>query len=319
MNKKRIKEFIIKYKIGILLSVIVLITIFSMLIWKFGFLGTNNNITTPSNSAESHGDSASSSSNPMLKTSPNIYNIKVASNDDEQQMKNEIKTFIKDNVILKYIAQLQQDNIILADPNKPIFSFAYLDFPAYNPIDKTITSTTSLPNHTKILIQPGMFSSPIKDAPQNLLAVYFDGGSKRGGDEEDNEEGDAIPKYTLDSLKQMSNGAQNIYIFWKANVISNIYVNSFEEMNQYIKQNINPDIEERATSSEECNHTPCYNACKNSYPDWEINNPPSNLLGVYVEGDNQALTSETPTLEDLKSKINYEHKIHIFYNTALPQ
>ncbi|GLH60543.1 SVM family protein [Paulownia witches'-broom phytoplasma] len=45
----------------------------------------------------------------------------------------------------------------------------------------------------------------IKNPPHNLLGVYFDNGTK---DDEDD-------KYTLEDLKQMGNGASNMYIFWQ--------------------------------------------------------------------------------------------------------
>ncbi|MGE9276290.1 MAG: SVM family protein [Candidatus Phytoplasma pruni] len=45
----------------------------------------------------------------------------------------------------------------------------------------------------------------IKNPPRNLLGVFFDNGTR---DDEDD-------KYTLEDLKNMGNGAQNMYIFWK--------------------------------------------------------------------------------------------------------
>ncbi|WP_026052456.1 hypothetical protein [Italian clover phyllody phytoplasma] len=45
----------------------------------------------------------------------------------------------------------------------------------------------------------------IKNSPRNLLGVFFDDGIR---DDEDN-------KYTLEDLKQMGNGAKNMYIFWQ--------------------------------------------------------------------------------------------------------
>ncbi|MGE9276400.1 MAG: SVM family protein [Candidatus Phytoplasma pruni] len=45
----------------------------------------------------------------------------------------------------------------------------------------------------------------IKNPPRNLLGVFFDNGAR---DDEDD-------KYTLEDLKQMSNGAKNMYIFWQ--------------------------------------------------------------------------------------------------------
>ncbi|WP_161554976.1 hypothetical protein [Candidatus Phytoplasma ziziphi] len=43
------------------------------------------------------------------------------------------------------------------------------------------------------------------------------GGEKRGADEAEDEEGEYIPKYTLDNLKSMKNGATKIYLFKKNN------------------------------------------------------------------------------------------------------
>ncbi|CAP18649.1 conserved hypothetical protein [Candidatus Phytoplasma mali] len=45
----------------------------------------------------------------------------------------------------------------------------------------------------------------IKNAPHNLLGVFFDDGTRI--DEDD--------RFTLEELKQMGNGAQNMYIFWQ--------------------------------------------------------------------------------------------------------
>ncbi len=45
----------------------------------------------------------------------------------------------------------------------------------------------------------------IKNLPRNLLGVFFDNGTR---DDEDD-------KYTLEDLKNMGNGAQNMYIFWQ--------------------------------------------------------------------------------------------------------
>ncbi|MFB5029568.1 MAG: hypothetical protein WJU30_00101 [Candidatus Phytoplasma pruni] len=45
----------------------------------------------------------------------------------------------------------------------------------------------------------------IKNPPRNLLGVFFDNGTR---DDEDD-------KYTLEDLKQMGNGAKNMYIFWQ--------------------------------------------------------------------------------------------------------
>ncbi|PQP79728.1 effector protein [Candidatus Phytoplasma phoenicium] len=45
----------------------------------------------------------------------------------------------------------------------------------------------------------------IKNPPHNLLGVFFDNGTR---DDEDD-------KYTLEDLKQMGNGAKNMYIFWQ--------------------------------------------------------------------------------------------------------
>ncbi|MEC4559050.1 MAG: effector protein ['Conium maculatum' witches'-broom phytoplasma] len=45
----------------------------------------------------------------------------------------------------------------------------------------------------------------IKDPLPNLLGVFFDNGTRF---DEDN-------KYTLEELKNMGNGAKNMYIFWK--------------------------------------------------------------------------------------------------------
>ncbi|QTX02872.1 putative secreted protein, SAP05-like [Candidatus Phytoplasma luffae] len=45
----------------------------------------------------------------------------------------------------------------------------------------------------------------IKTPPHNLLGVFFDNGTRS---DEDNQ-------YTLEELKQMGNGAQNMYIFWQ--------------------------------------------------------------------------------------------------------
>ncbi|QKX95049.1 SVM family protein [Candidatus Phytoplasma asteris] len=45
----------------------------------------------------------------------------------------------------------------------------------------------------------------IKNPPRNLLGVFFDNSTR---DDEDD-------KYTLEELKQMGNGAKNMYIFWQ--------------------------------------------------------------------------------------------------------
>ncbi|MGM1458962.1 MAG: effector protein [Columbia Basin potato purple top phytoplasma] len=45
----------------------------------------------------------------------------------------------------------------------------------------------------------------IKNPPRNLLGVFFDNGTR---DDEDD-------KYILEELKQMGNGAKNMYIFWQ--------------------------------------------------------------------------------------------------------
>ncbi|WP_034172309.1 SVM family protein [Chrysanthemum yellows phytoplasma] len=45
----------------------------------------------------------------------------------------------------------------------------------------------------------------IKNPPHNLLGVFFDNGTR---DDEDD-------KYILKELKQMGNGAKNMYIFWQ--------------------------------------------------------------------------------------------------------
>ncbi|MDV3167934.1 MAG: SVM family protein [Candidatus Phytoplasma stylosanthis] len=45
----------------------------------------------------------------------------------------------------------------------------------------------------------------IKNPPRNLLGVFFDNGIR---DDEDD-------KYNLEELKQIGNGAHNMYIFWK--------------------------------------------------------------------------------------------------------
>nr|ABU55743.1 hypothetical protein precursor [Potato witches'-broom phytoplasma] len=45
----------------------------------------------------------------------------------------------------------------------------------------------------------------IKNPPHNLLGVFFDNGTR---DDEDD-------KYILEELKQMGNGAKNMYIFWQ--------------------------------------------------------------------------------------------------------
>ncbi|KND62610.1 SVM family protein [Candidatus Phytoplasma phoenicium] len=46
----------------------------------------------------------------------------------------------------------------------------------------------------------------IKNPPRYLLGVFFDNGTR---DDEDD-------KYMLEELKQMGNGAKNMYIFWQA-------------------------------------------------------------------------------------------------------
>ncbi|GFZ75205.1 hypothetical protein HPP_1630 [Hydrangea phyllody phytoplasma] len=48
----------------------------------------------------------------------------------------------------------------------------------------------------------------IKDASSDLLGVFFDGGTRTASFKGE-------IKYSLDDLKQMLNGAQNMYIFWK--------------------------------------------------------------------------------------------------------
>jgi hypothetical protein len=48
----------------------------------------------------------------------------------------------------------------------------------------------------------------IKDAPSDLLGVFFDAGKRDPSFK-------GKIKYSLDDLKQMSNGAQNMYIFWQ--------------------------------------------------------------------------------------------------------
>ncbi|MBP5835740.1 hypothetical protein [Candidatus Phytoplasma meliae] len=50
----------------------------------------------------------------------------------------------------------------------------------------------------------------IKDSPLGLLGVYFDNGQR-----DPSFKGEI--KYNLSDLKKMSNGAQNMYIFWKSN------------------------------------------------------------------------------------------------------
>ncbi|NWN46142.1 hypothetical protein HR065_03585, partial [Candidatus Phytoplasma pruni] len=229
----------------------------------------------------------------------------------EAEMKNTIKKFINDKFIETYRSKIVQNNDKIGG-NGNIFNFAFFELKTYNSIDKTITGQTNNNQGGKnYLIQPGSFNSPIKDAPDNLLAVYFDGGSKRGGDEEEGEEGDSIPKYTLDELKQMSNDASSINIFWKkTQPIETIEVDSYEQMAQKIKE-INPNINMPTTKPN--NYKASYNACQNDSLDWEIKNPSENLLGVYIGGDNQTLTSETDiTLDELKLKTKYEHKIYIF-------
>nr|QED42326.1 PM19_00185 [Candidatus Phytoplasma mali] len=187
--KKNKKIFIIV--ISILFLIILVIGLYK--IYNSNYFSTNKPISSESNQGKDE-------SNKL------IHEVYVKEGEELKQ----IKEYLQQNIFNKY-SYLKSNKSTLCE----LFSFSTFNPPTYNSIDKKITGSSVVSEEqTNYIVQPGMFGCPIKDPPGNLIAVYFDGGLRRGGDEEEDEEGNEIPRYTLEDLKTMHNGG-TIYIFYK--------------------------------------------------------------------------------------------------------
>ncbi|BAD04603.1 MAG: putative secreted protein, SAP05-like [Candidatus Phytoplasma asteris] len=74
----------------------------------------------------------------------------------------------------------------------------------FQPFSQYFDFTLTGPRYNGNIAQFAMIWK-IKNPPHNLLGVFFDNNTR---DDEDD-------KYTLEELKQMGNGAKNMYIFWQ--------------------------------------------------------------------------------------------------------
>ncbi|WP_041186049.1 hypothetical protein [Candidatus Phytoplasma mali] len=199
--KKNKKIFIIV--ISILFLIILVIGLYK--IYNSNYFSTNKPISSESNQEK---DESNNSESNQGKDESNklIHEVYVKEGEELKQ----IKEYLQQNIFNKY-SYLKSNKSTLCE----LFSFSTFNPPTYNSIDKTITGSSVVSEEqTNYIVQPGMFDCPIKDPPGNLIAVYFDGGLRRGGDEEEDEEGNEISRYTLEDLKTMHNGG-TIYIFYK--------------------------------------------------------------------------------------------------------
>ncbi|MGA0447985.1 MAG: hypothetical protein ACLTFB_01280 [Candidatus Phytoplasma pyri] len=203
-----LQKFLIKNKkIFIIVTSILFLIILGILLYQIynnNYFSTNKPISSESNQEKD--ESNNSESNQEDESNKLIHKIDVKEGEELKQ----IKEYLQEHIFTKY-SHLKSKKGMPCE----LFDFSFFIPHTYNSIDKTITAKfVGSEGQTYYIVQPGSFNCPIKDAPDDLIAVYFDGGLKRGGDEEEDEEGNEIPRYTLEDLKKMHNGG-TIYIFYK--------------------------------------------------------------------------------------------------------